>query len=156
MEDSKTTQQHIIDDINNNTESWFGKEPNNIHLIYVKAIASLNDTAQLQIATDAVTKNLVKIYDDLYDYGYDIYTEREVYEETEYKVMQEEIDTQIFAVVHQLHDIYEVAKSNNITLHWNAVACMADRMTQDEDGNRNPNYDKCLVCGKDIKAGIHA
>tara|TARA_B100000959_G_scaffold243608_1_gene267000 strand:- start:1070 stop:1408 length:339 start_codon:yes stop_codon:yes gene_type:complete len=39
MEDPKVTQQHIIDDINNNTESWFGKEKEDLE----KRISTLEE-----------------------------------------------------------------------------------------------------------------
>ena len=49
MEDFKVTQQHVIDDINNNTESWFGKKEDNNPFVSHKNLVSL-----LQHWTDLV------------------------------------------------------------------------------------------------------
>ena len=128
-----------------------------LHLTYIKAVAGLtNDESQVGTAIDTATKLLTQHYDEIYEMGFETHMERDAYDKKEYRKIQKEIDDKLTDIIFEIHDIYEQANRYGITLHKHAIAIMQDRCTQDEDGNRNPHFDKCIVCDADIKAGIHS
>ena len=128
-----------------------------LHLTYIEAVANLtNDESEVGTAIDTATKLLTQHYDEIYEMGYEVHMERDAYEKKEYRKIQEEIDDKLTDVISEVHGIYELANRYGITLHKHAIAVMQDRCTQDENGNINPNFRKCIVCNADIKAGIHS